>query len=61
MVHYHLGKITPDGVWNATKDDVTKALADPGWVDELHAMFGDTTDTIAQVKANNAALHAIGC
>ncbi len=55
----HAGKITADGKPDISKGDVLTRLALPDWLAQLHRLFGDTDDTLAATKVNNAALRAI--
>lgn len=58
-MHFHLGKITPDGKPDLTKADVLAALDRPDWEPYLHRLTGDTTDTIVANKLNNATIEAL--
>jgi hypothetical protein len=59
LVQPHLGKITPDGKPDISKEDVTSRLALPDWEDQLHHLFGDTSDTIGKNKLNDAVWHRL--
>lgn len=59
VVHYHDGKITPDGKPDLKPEDVAAVMAKPDWFDQLHHIVGDTSDTILSSKLNNAVLNAL--
>lgn len=61
LVVPHLGKVTPPPVEapDISKEDVMARLALPDWLPQLHHLFGDTDETIAAAKVNNAAWHSL--
>lgn len=59
IVNPHLGKITAAGADDVQKPDVLARLALPDWESQLRHLLGDTSDTIAANKANNARLDAL--
>lgn len=59
VIHYHLGKITADGMSDLTQADVQAALQQRDWTGALRHIVGDTDDTILRTKLNNAAIEAL--
>jgi hypothetical protein len=59
IVPPHLGKITAAGLDDVQKQDVLSRLALPDWEQQLRHLLGDTSETVAANKANNAALDAL--
>lgn len=59
LVVGHGGKITADGKPDVQKADVVARLALPDWEAQLRRLFGDTSDTLAAIRLNNAAWRAL--